>query len=56
MFVGVPITWGSTLLLALPLMEEIPISASLQAASGKGKSQPDNRNGSERYNDSHDNK
>ena len=33
----------------------IPISESLQAASGKGKFQPDNRNGCEKYNDSDDN-
>ena len=33
----------------------IPISEGLQAASGKGKFQPDNRNGCEKYNDSDDN-
>ena len=32
----------------------IPISEGLQAASGKGKFQPDNRNGCEKYNDSDD--
>ena len=32
----------------------IPISEGLQAASGKGKFQPDNRNGCESYNDSYD--
>ena len=30
----------------------ISISEGLQAASGKGKFQPDNKNGSEKYNDS----
>ena len=34
----------------------IPISEGLQAASGKGKFQSDNRNGCEKYNDSDDNK
>ena len=34
----------------------IPISESLQAASGKGKFQPGNRNGCEKYNDSDDDK
>ena len=33
----------------------IPISEGLQAASGKGKFQSDNRNGCEKYNDSDDN-
>ena len=33
----------------------IPISGGLQAASGKGKFQPDNGNGCEKYNDSDDN-
>ena len=32
----------------------IPILEGLQAASGKGKFQPDNRNGYEKYNDSDD--
>ena len=32
----------------------IPISEGIQAASGKGKFQPDNRNGCEKYNDSDD--
>ena len=32
----------------------IPISEGLQVASGKGKFQPDNRNGCEKYNDSND--
>ena len=32
----------------------IPISEGLQAASGKGKFEPDNRNGCEKYNDSDD--
>ena len=32
-----------------------PISKGLQAASGKGKFQPDNRNSCEKYNDSDDN-
>ena len=32
----------------------IPISEGLQASSGKGKFQPDNRNGCENYNDSDD--
>ena len=33
----------------------IPISEGLQAASGKGKFQPDNRKGCEKYNDCDDN-
>ena len=33
----------------------IPISEGLQVVSGKGKFQPDNRNGCEKYNDSDDN-
>ena len=33
----------------------IPFSEGLQAASGKGKFQPNNRNGCEKYNDSDDN-
>ena len=32
----------------------ITVSEALQAASGKGKFQPNNRNGCEKYNDSHD--
>ena len=32
----------------------IPISEGIQAASGKGKFQPDNRNGCEKYNDGDD--
>ena len=32
----------------------IPISEGIQAASGKGKFRPDNRNGYEKYNDGED--
>ena len=40
---------------SIAISRKIPISEGLQAATGKGKFQPDNRNGCEKYNDSDDN-